>query len=120
LLSFILSFGATNDNISNLHGENANDGLFAAARDQTATANQPPHAAPSTPEALFHLLGITLLLKHVRRLTGEKRVNGKAFYKTHINWEELNQTQRDKSMNFWVSNLTDDIHVAIRLLWRMS
>ncbi len=82
--------------------------------DQVAVAaNQPPRAAPNVLEALFHLLDKTLLFKHLRKLMREKTVYWKAFYKTSVKWVELNLTQRDKSMSFWVSNLTDDVCLAI-------
>jgi hypothetical protein len=31
-----------------------------------------------------------------------------------VKLEELNQTQRDKSISFWVSNLTDGVCLAIK------
>ena len=61
-------------------------------------ASQPP--APNDvngqPEALFHFLDKSLLLKHLRELKPDKTVNGKAFYKSYVKWEDLNQTQRNK------------------------
>ena len=85
-----------------------------------AAAVQAPPATgdvnPSAPESLFHLLDKTLLLKHLRELKAEKTVNGKAFYKSYVKWEDLNQTQRNKTISFWVSNLTDGVRFAIKLL----
>jgi hypothetical protein len=71
------------------------------------THYQPPPAAPdgingSAPEALFHLLDNTLLLKHLNELKAEKAVDRKKFYKSYIKlWEELNQ-QRNKTASFSV------------------
>ena len=84
-----------------------------AAQDQDSSSNVPREVAwdqdSCTPEALFHLLDEVLLLKHLRELKAEKKVNSKAFYKSYIKWEELNQTQRNKTKSFWVSNLTDGV-----------
>jgi hypothetical protein len=85
-----------------------------------AAATQPPPASgnvnASAPKALFHLLDKTLLLKHLRELKAEKTVDGKPFYKSYVKWEDLNQTQRNKTISFWVSNLTDGVHFAIKIL----
>ena len=79
-------------------------------------ASQPP--APNDvngqPEALFHSLDKSLLLKHLRELKPDKTVNGKAFYKSYVKWEDLNQTQRNKTISFWVTNLTDGVHFALK------
>ena len=103
-MSFILS--ATNNSNSTAEDDTPGDregitaddeSIRAAAWDQVAAvAVQPPPATgdvnPSAPEALFHLLDKALLLKHLRELKVEKTVNGKAFFKSYIKWEELNQT----------------------------
>jgi hypothetical protein len=79
-------------------------------------ASQPP--APNDvngqPEALFHFLDKSLLLKHLRELKPDKTVNGKAFYKSYVKWEDLNQTQRNKTISFWVTNLTDGVRFALK------
>jgi hypothetical protein len=79
-------------------------------------ASQPP--APNDvngqPEALFHLLDKSLLLKHLREFKPEKAVNGKAFYKSYVEWEDLNQTQRNKTISFWVTNLTVGVHFELK------
>jgi hypothetical protein len=67
----------------------------------------------SAPEALFHLLDKTLLLKHLKELKAEKTVNRKACHMSYIKWEGLNQTQRNKSISFLVSHLTDGVCFAI-------
>jgi hypothetical protein len=89
-----------------------------AAQDQDSSRYMPREAVQgqdsSIPEALFHLLNKVLLLKHLRELKVEKTVNGKAFYKSYIKWEELNQMQRNKTISFWVSNVTDGICYAIK------
>jgi hypothetical protein len=69
----------------------------AAWAEVEAAASQPPPAASndvngSSPESQFHLLDKALLLKHLREVEVEKTVNGKAFFKSYIKWEELNQT----------------------------
>jgi hypothetical protein len=109
LLPLVSSLSTTN-NSNSTAGENtpgdcegttaAEESTQAAAWDQVADAAvQQPHATgdvnPSAPEALFHLLDKTLLLKHLRELKAEKAVNGKAFYKSSVKWEDLNQTQRN-------------------------
>jgi len=91
-----------------------------AAQDQDSGRNVPGEAArdqdSNTSEAFFHLLDKVLLLKHLRELKAEKTVNSKAFYKSYIKWEELNQTQRNKTKSFWVSNLTDGVQLDLRNL----
>jgi len=86
-----------------------------------AVASQPPPAAPNdvnrnSPEAQFHLLDKAVLLNHLRELKAEKIINGKAFFKSYIKWEELNPTQRNKTISFWVTNLTDSVCFAIKTL----
>jgi hypothetical protein len=53
-----------------------------------AVATQPPPASGnvnvSAPEALFHLLDKTLLLKHLRELKAEKTVNRNPFYQSYV------------------------------------
>jgi hypothetical protein len=93
----------------------------AATWDQVAAAAiQPPPASgnvnASAPEALFHLLDKTLLLKDLMELKAEKTVNVKPFYKSYVEWEDLNQTQRNKTISFWVSHLTDGVRFAIKIL----
>ncbi len=56
------------------------------------------------------------MLKHLREVKAEKTVNGKAFFKSYIKWEELSPTQRNKTISFWVSNLTDGVCCAIKKL----
>ncbi len=91
-----------------------------AAQDQDSGSNVPGEAArdqdSNISEAIFHLLDKVLLLKHLRELKAEKTVNSKAFYKSYIKWEELNQTQRNKTKSFWVSNLTDGVQLDLRNL----
>ncbi len=65
-------------------------------------------------EALFHFLDKSLLLKHLRELKPDKTVNRKAFYKSYVKWEDLNQTQRNKTIIFWVTNLTDGVRFALK------
>ena len=127
-MSFILS--ATNNSSSTAEDDApgdcegtaaAEESIRAAAWGQVAAAavQAPPAAGdvnPSAPESLFQLLDKTLLLKHLRELKAEKTVNGKAFYKSYVKWEDLNQTQRNKTISFWVSNLTDGVRFAIKLL----
>jgi len=38
----------------------------------------------------------------------------KAFYKSYVKWEDLNQTQRSKAIIFWVTNLTDGVRFALK------
>ena len=113
LLPLVLSFSATSTNSNNCTAEEdapgdcegtaaAEESIRAAAWGQVAAAavQAPPAAGdvnPSAPESLFHLLDKTLLLKHLRELKAEKTVNGKAFYKSYVKWEDLNQTQRNKT-----------------------
>jgi hypothetical protein len=89
------------------------------AWDEDSESNDPGEVAQdqatSSPEALFHLLDKVLLLKHLRDLKAEKTINGKPFYKSYMKWEDLNQTQRNKTISFWVSNLTDGIRYAIKV-----
>jgi hypothetical protein len=78
-----------------------------------AAANQLLLVAPgkingSAPGALFHLLAKIVLFKHLTELQAEKSINGKAFYKSFIQWDELNSSQRNKTIFFWVSNLTNN------------
>ena len=128
-MSFILS--ATNNSSTTAENDAPGDceGTAAAAEESiraaawgqvAAAAVQAPPATgdvnPSAPESLFHLLDKTLLLKHLRELKAEKTVNGKAFYKSYVKWEDLNQTQRNKTISFWVSNLTDGVRFTIKLL----
>jgi len=64
-----------------------------------AAVYRPPSATNDVngqPEALFHLLEKTFLLKHLRELKAEKTVNGKGLYKPYVKWEDLNQTPRKK------------------------
>jgi hypothetical protein len=79
-------------------------------------ASKPP--APNDlnglPEALFYSLDKSLLLKHLRELKADKTVNGKAFYKSYVKWEDLNQTQKNKTICFWVTNLTDGVRFALK------
>ena len=56
-----------------------------------------------------------MLLKHSRELKAEKTINGKPFFKSYMKWEDSNPTQRDKTISFWVSNLTDGICYAIKV-----
>jgi hypothetical protein len=65
-------------------------------------------------EALFHCLDKSLLLKHLRELKPDETVNGKGFYKSYVKWEDLNQTQRNKTIIFWVTNLTDGVRFALK------
>jgi hypothetical protein len=51
----------------------------------------------------------------LRELKAEKTINWKPFYKSYMKWEDLNQMQRNKTISFWVSNLTDGIHYAIKV-----
>ncbi len=86
-----------------------------------ATASKPPPAASndvnsSSPEAQFHRLDKALLLKHLREVKAEITVNGKAFFKSYMKWEELSPTQRNKTISFWVLNQTDGAHCAIKTL----
>ncbi len=43
-------------------------------------------------------------------------MNGKGFYKSYVKWEDLNKTQRNKTISFWVSNLTDGVWFALKKL----
>jgi hypothetical protein len=59
---------------------------------------------PTTPndvsgqlEAVFPLLNMTLPVKYL----------GQAFYKSCMKWKELNLTQCNKNVSFWISFLTD-------------
>jgi len=73
-----------------------------------------PNDVNGEPEALFHCLDKSLLLKHLRELKPDETVNGKAFYKSYVKWEDLNQTQRNKTIIFWVTNLTDGVRFALK------
>ena len=67
-----------------------------------AAVYRPPSATNDVngqPEALFHLLEKTLLLKHLRELKAEKTVNGKGFHKSYVKLEVFNQTQRSKAIS---------------------
>ena len=69
-----------------VHGADVDESLRAAVRDQVRdAANQPPPAATddvnrNAPEALFHFLNKTLLLKHLRELKAEVE---RLFYVLH-------------------------------------
>jgi hypothetical protein len=54
------------------------------------------------------------LLKHLRELKPDNTVNWKAFYKSYVKWEDLNQTQKNKTISFWVTNLTDGVRFALK------
>jgi hypothetical protein len=75
---------------SDLAGPTASEESIRAATWDlvSVAASQPPSASSnvntSAPEALFHLLDKTLLLKHLRELKAEKTVNGKPFYKSYV------------------------------------
>jgi len=106
ILSFDASFSSTRSAV-----------LVEAAQDQDSSNNVPGREAAD--QGVVHLrhffTSLTkLLLRHLRELKAEKTINGKAFYKSYIKWEELNQMQRNKTISFWVSNLTDGIHYAIK------
>ncbi len=43
-------------------------------------------------------------------------MNGKQFYKSYVNWEDVNQTQRNETISFWVSNLKDEVRFTLKNL----
>lgn len=53
------------------------------------------------------------MLKHLLELKLEKAINGEKFYKSCIKWAELNL---NKTISFWVYNLTDDVRLAVKYL----
>jgi hypothetical protein len=55
-------------------------------------------------------------MKHLRELKAKKTVNGKAFFKSYIKWEDLTPTQWNKTFSFWVTNLTDGVRFTIKTL----
>jgi hypothetical protein len=101
---FCIFYRVLNSNII-AQGEDTERSTQEAAAEVEAAASQPPPAAPNdvninTPEAQFHLLDKAVLLEHLRELKAEKTVNGKAIFKSYIKWEELNPTQRNKTISF--------------------